>query len=142
MLRSETFFGRDGSEQGVTAPVATGYTAQLNNMTAAGRRMLERRKAVRLTSEQIRQFEEEGYFFVSGCFSDEEKAIARQRRRWKVDANGITPHRTDLARRREEILNRGKSDEFGEDSRWREMRQSAASAWRHVTGPNVRDRIR
>src|SRR5260370_3636714 len=46
-------------------------------MTAAERHVLERRKAVRLTPEQIRQFEEEGYFFLPGCFSDEEVAVLR-----------------------------------------------------------------
>jgi ectoine hydroxylase len=39
--------------------------------------MLARRKAVKLTPEQIRQFEEEGYFFLPGCFSDEEVAVLR-----------------------------------------------------------------
>jgi ectoine hydroxylase len=32
---------------------------------------------VKLTPEQIRQFEEEGYFFLPGCFSDEEVAVLR-----------------------------------------------------------------
>jgi len=32
---------------------------------------------VKLTHEQIRQFEEEGYFFLSDCFSDEEVAVLR-----------------------------------------------------------------
>ena len=32
---------------------------------------------MKLTPEQIRQFEEEGYFFLPGCFSDEEVAVLR-----------------------------------------------------------------
>jgi len=32
---------------------------------------------VKLTPEQIRQFEEEGYFFLPSCFSDEEVAVLR-----------------------------------------------------------------
>jgi ectoine hydroxylase len=32
---------------------------------------------VKLTPEQIRQFEEEGYFFLPGCFSEEEVAVLR-----------------------------------------------------------------
>src|SRR5580692_640528 len=40
--------------------------------------MLARRKAVKLTPEQIRQFEEEGYFFLPGCFTSEEVALLRR----------------------------------------------------------------
>ena len=36
---------------------------------------------MRLTSEQIRQFQEEGYFFLPGCFSDEEVAVRATRRK-------------------------------------------------------------
>ena len=32
---------------------------------------------MKLMPEQIRQFEEEGYFFLPGCFSDEEVAVLR-----------------------------------------------------------------
>ena len=32
---------------------------------------------MKLMPEQIRQFEEEGYFFLPGCFSDEEVAVPR-----------------------------------------------------------------
>src|SRR5712671_3185573 len=68
---------RRGFEEGVTAPVATGYITQLNEMNAAERHILERRRAVKLTPDQIRQFEQEGYFFLPGCFSDEEVAVLR-----------------------------------------------------------------
>ncbi|MGA7865101.1 MAG: phytanoyl-CoA dioxygenase family protein, partial [Stellaceae bacterium] len=61
----------------MTAPVATGYNTQLNELTAAERRVRRGGKPVKLTPEQIRQFEEEGYFFLPGCFSDEEVAVLR-----------------------------------------------------------------
>jgi len=32
---------------------------------------------VKLAPEQFRQFEEDGYFFLRGCFSDEEVAVLR-----------------------------------------------------------------
>src|SRR5438105_70411 len=46
-------------------------------MTAAQRRGSRGGTPVKLTPEQIRQFEEEGYFFLPGCFSDEEVAVLR-----------------------------------------------------------------
>src|SRR4051812_5516657 len=37
-----------------------------------------REDAMRLTPEQLKEFDEQGYLFLPGCFSDEEVAVLRR----------------------------------------------------------------